>query len=293
MKLLDPAVAQAPLTFGLELSSSPDRYSVQYTAPVVVPFAPNSDAQDTYTVGLKWDAFAGRRMGFPMSGQLDTTQVQRLKIDVVYVDGPFEVQFLSIAAASGILDHQDLYTAVMPFHPPLEVLQSKTDVVLAEAAYLEEHQFGDFAVALMSSFGRQVLLADGPESMEGFKESLLSHMVASRGASSTAEAIELLQSGLGGMEGIVQIPEGDTNEPEEDSDSSSSDSSQVMSLVLGVAAGVGVLAAVAVVWSNRSAKQGVSNREETENSPNSEDPGSDDGLLMSTRTGGPIVTLAV
>jgi len=304
MKLLDPAVAQAPLTFGLELSDSSNRFAVAYTAPVVVPFGPSSDPQDVYTVGVKWDAFTGRRMGFPMSGQLDTTQVQRLKIDVVYVDGPFEVHFLSIAAASGILDHQDLYTAVLPSHPPLEVLQSKTDVVLAQAAYLEGHQFGDFAVALMSSFGRQMLLADGPESMEGLKESLLSHMVTSRGASSTAEAIELLQSGLGGMEGIVQNPEGGTNGPEEgsdsedsdsedsdseDSDSSSSDSSQVVGLALGVAAGVGVLAGVALVLFKRN-KRGGSDRGETKNSSSPKGRGSGDGLLLSTSTGGPITS---
>jgi len=309
MKLLDPAVAQAPLAFGLELSDSSNRYAVAYTAPVVVPFAPNSDAQDTYTVGVKWDAFAGRRMGFPMSGELDTTRVQRLKIDVVYVDGPFEVQFLSIAAESGIFDPQDLYTAVLPSHPPLEVLQSKIDVVLAQATYLEEHQFDDFAVALMSGFGRQMLLADGPESTE-LKESLLSHMVASRDASSTAEAIELLQSGLSGMDGIVQNPGEDTNGQEEGndsppsdsppSDSSSSDSSQRVSLAVGVAVGLGVFAVAAVVLFKRRAKQGCSDRMETKNSRenlhaslSSEDQGSDDGLLLATKTGGPITSLSV
>ena len=103
----------------------------------------------------------------------------------------------------------------------------------------------------MTSFGKQMLQAEGAASVDGLQDALLSHMVASRGASSTAESFELLSSGLDGMGELTSGDNGGeetSNGNEDDGDGPSSKSTSSMaSIGIGIGVGVGAFATIAMV----------------------------------------------
>jgi hypothetical protein len=140
VKALDPAVARAPLALTINVQDS-SRYG--YAAPLVIPLASSSADLDAYEVGAKWDSFVGRWQGQKCTDgcQLDTSTIQQVTVSIVYQEGPFRVEVLSIAGATGIFDSQDMYTVLLESQPSQEVLQPLVGVVMDKAEFLNSHGF--------------------------------------------------------------------------------------------------------------------------------------------------------
>jgi hypothetical protein len=284
VKALDPAVARAPLALKFAVQDSTSRYL--HTVPLVVPFTSSSGSLDTFLVGAKWDSFVGRRYGGKCTSgcQLNPSRIRKIVVGVVYQEGPFEFELVSIAAATGILGQQDMYAALLESHPSYEVLQSKVDVVLHDADYMKDHGFTDFAVALMSTFGRQLLGAEGSASFDEEENNLFSHFVAAQGAPTASESVYSLRSGIISMEGSSN----DGIDENDGEDLPSGSSSRNSGVVYGLAVGVGVFVAiVAFVFVKQNARLNIENGEREENSSER----SDDTLLV--KEGTPIVNVEV
>jgi hypothetical protein len=152
VKALDPAVARAPLALAINVHDS-SRYS--YQAPLVIPLASSGAADlDAYEVGAKWDSFVGRWYGQKCTDgcQLDTSSIQQVTVSIVYQDGPFMVELVSIAGATGIFDSQDMYTVLLESHPSQEVLQPLVGVVMEKAAFLNSHGFDGTTILVLVPF---------------------------------------------------------------------------------------------------------------------------------------------
>ncbi len=103
----------------------------------------------------------------------------------------------------------------------------------------------DSAVALMNTFARQILQAEGSASFDERQRVLMEHMVAAQGASTNMGSYQQLSSGLTAIQETSSVGD-DSNSSGGDPSSSRSSSSNV-GLVVGLTLGVVAFAAIAAV----------------------------------------------